>query len=42
VRAAERLFPNRMPAHSRLADAVDHQLHPEHTPDGHNDADPAP
>lgn len=42
VRAAERLFPHHAPTHSRLADAVDHQLHSEHTPDGRNDTDPAP
>lgn len=44
VRAAERLFPHHAPTHSRLADAVEQQLHPhpsdaDHGPD---DADPAP
>ena len=42
VRAAERLFPHQAPSHSRLADAVDHSLHPNHTDDGSDDADPAP
>ena len=44
VRAAERLFPHHAPAHSRLADAVEQQLHP-HPSDaesGPDDADPAP
>ncbi|MFZ5638712.1 MAG: glutamyl-tRNA reductase [Pseudomonadota bacterium] len=39
VRAAERMFPHRAPPHSPLADAVEHQLHPEQARD---DADPAP
>ncbi len=50
VRAAERLFPghslpHHLPAHSRLADAVDHGLHPAHherNNDIRDDADPAP
>ncbi len=50
VRAAERLFPghafpHRAPAHGRLADAVDHGLHPAHDAfhnDPRDDADPAP
>jgi glutamyl-tRNA reductase len=47
VRAAERLFPHgdphRAPAHSALADAIEHSLHPDHDPSpARNDADPAP
>ena len=39
VRAAERMFPHDPPAHSPLADALEHQLHPDQASD---DADPAP
>lgn len=39
VRAAERLFPHPH-AHTRLADAIEHSLHPER--DARDDADPAP
>lgn len=45
VRAAERLFPHHAPTHSRLADAVDRQLHSHphsNTHDDRDDADPAP
>ena len=41
VRAAERLFPHHAPTHSRLADAVERQLH-ANIHDDHDDADPAP
>ena len=43
VRAAERLFPHRAPAHSALSDAIEHSLHPDHDPSSaRDDADPAP
>jgi glutamyl-tRNA reductase len=43
VRAAERLFPHRAPAHSALSDAIEHSLHPDHDPSpARDDADPAP
>ncbi len=46
VRAAERLFPRHAPqpapAHSRLADAVERELHAPHAHDDRNDPDPAP
>ncbi len=41
VRAAERLFPHHAPAHSRLSDAVDRQLH-RYANDGSDDPDAAP
>ncbi len=41
VRAAGRLFPHHPPAHSRLSDAVDRQLH-RSANDGSDDADAAP
>jgi glutamyl-tRNA reductase len=43
VRAAERLFPHRAPAHTALSDAIEHSLHPDHDPSpARDDADPAP
>ncbi|HEY1136072.1 MAG TPA: glutamyl-tRNA reductase [Xanthomonadaceae bacterium] len=49
MRAAERMFPHgmhphRTPTHTPLSEALDRQLHPDHTPypDRDDDADPAP
>ena len=48
MRAAERMFPHRTPAHTPLSEALDRQLHPDHAPphaphtDRDDDADPAP
>ncbi len=38
MRAAERMFPQHAPTHTRLSEALDRQLHP----DRDDDADPAP